>query len=50
MVAIEPLEELTQSLSPEIAAAAREHGQARDVFEIASQLLEEVQSPDWRWE
>jgi hypothetical protein len=48
-VFVEPLEELTKSLSPELATAAKEKGQARDVFETAVELLGEVQDPSWRW-
>ena len=48
-VFIEPLEKLTEDLVPELAAAARERGSARDLFETATELLEEVQDPSWEW-
>ena len=48
-VFIEPLAKLTVGLAPELAAAARERGRARDPFETVAELLEEVQNPSWTW-
>ena len=48
-VLVEPLTELTAGVAPELASMIRQRGQVQDIFDIAAQLREEVQSPDWRW-
>ncbi len=48
-VFLEPLDTLIAELDTELALAARKRGCARNVFDVASELLDEVQRPDWRW-
>ncbi len=49
MVFVEPFEKLTESLSPEATEAAKERGQDSNVFEVAKELLQEIQGSSWRW-
>jgi tetratricopeptide (TPR) repeat protein len=46
---IDPLAELTAACAPVLAEAARDRGRAGAVLEVAAELLDEVQSPYWRW-
>ncbi|MFN2202903.1 MAG: hypothetical protein ACK2UO_17015 [Caldilineaceae bacterium] len=49
-VFVEPLMALTRSLPPVEAEAAKRRGQTRDAFDVADELLAEIERPSWKWE